>query len=665
VDGQFLQLLKAETDGLLTITIMVEEEKKLVADICRFICNDYINDNSEQWNAQRRLVAEYACYEVMFPQCVKWIKDRLGQSAMEYISMKCLNTMSYKLSMTGYKSNHEDGPKVLSLSWGSGDRGSITYGVILNENGDLKDSIMLDKLETRGRAEDVKKLAQFIGKHHPDCIVIGGFKPNTKIHLAKIIKEEVLHEYREFREDSAFKPALEVMLLDDEVARIFMNSKLGIREFPDKEFPLLVRYCVSLGRYCQNPLIEYAGLFNQDEDIKNVRLDPLQSFLPDETIVKIITRSFITVVNQCGVDINAAVLFPHLAHVLQFVSGLGPRKAQAMIAKIQKSGGKLECRADLIQKSICGGTVFINCASFIRVREIHFRTGYYENPIDVLDDTRVHPEDYELARKMAADALDYDDAVLEDDESPSAHVQELMEGDVEKLNLLLLDDYAVELERRIHAPKKVCLNDIKEELMKPYKDLRRPFKEPSPEEIFSILTGESRMTLYEGAVVSAVVVRIKERLMYVQLGSGLEGIIHANNTDVSYGERDLANIFQVNQALLTSVIKLNYDRISVDLSACRTEIENTNAQVRIDHYFDKELQREHNSEKKTKKRNNEKQTRTIQHPYWRAVNYKKAEQYLDTRPRGEVVVRPSGKGNDHISLTWKVDEGIYQHIGNF
>jgi transcription elongation factor SPT6 len=40
-----------------------------------------------------------------------------------------------------------------------------------------------------------------------------------------------------------------------------------------------------------------------------------------------------------------------------------------------------------------------------------------------------------------------------------------------------------------------------------------------------------------------------------------------------------------------------------------------------------------------------------------------AEAYLDKQQRGDVVIRPSSKGVDHLAVTWKVDEKLYQHIG--
>jgi transcription elongation factor SPT6 len=378
-------------------------------------------------------------------------------------------------------------------------------------------------------------------------------------------------------------------------------------------------------------------------------------------LTKAIERSFINVVNHCGIDINSAAQFPHRSHSLKFVSGLGPRKAQAFIAKIIRTGGKLESRSDLVQNEICARTVFINCASFIRIRAVHFRISYRDSLLDVLDDTRVHPEDYELARKMAADALDLDDAVLEEDDSPSQYVQELMEGDVDRLNLLLLDDYAVELEKRMHTPKRICLNDIKAELMNPFKDSRRKFDGVTLEECFSMLTGESSETLYEGAVVSTIIARVKERFLVVHLGSGVEGIIHIKSIDVN-DQADLTRIFKANQALAASVLKINYEKLSVELSARQSDVAASKPRIRFDEYFDFKAQEHDKTGMINKKKAIQKAKRNVQHPFWHSFNYKEAEDYLASRPRGEVVIRPSTKGMDHISITWKVYDGIYKHI---
>jgi transcription elongation factor SPT6 len=55
-------------------------------------------------------------------------------------------------------------------------------------------------------------------------------------------------------------------------------------------------------------------------------------------------------------------------------------------------------------------------------------------------------------------------------------------------------------------------------------------------------------------------------------------------------------------------------------------------------------------------------TRVIKHPLFRPFNAKQAEEYLGSQNRGDVVIRPSSKGTDHLAVTWKVADGIFQHI---
>jgi transcription elongation factor SPT6 len=52
----------------------------------------------------------------------------------------------------------------------------------------------------------------------------------------------------------------------------------------------------------------------------------------------------VTAVAQCGVDINAAAAHPWRQPALQFVPGLGPRKAAALVKAVARSGNMLESR---------------------------------------------------------------------------------------------------------------------------------------------------------------------------------------------------------------------------------------------------------------------------------------------------------------------------------
>ena len=59
----------------------------------------------------------------------------------------------------------------------------------------------------------------------------------------------------------------------------------------------------------------------------------------------------------------------------------------------------------------------------------------------------------------------------------------------------------------------------------------------------------------------------------------------------------------------------------------------------------------------------DKTRRVIKHPNFHNLNSAQAEAYLEKQQRGDVVIRPSSKGIDHLAMTWKVDNNFYQHIG--
>jgi transcription elongation factor SPT6 len=54
--------------------------------------------------------------------------------------------------------------------------------------------------------------------------------------------------------------------------------------------------------------------------------------------------------------------------------------------------------------------------------------------------------------------------------------------------------------------------------------------------------------------------------------------------------------------------------------------------------------------------------RAIQHPLFHNYDFQQAEEYLAKLPPGEVLFRPSSQGTDYLSLTWKISDGVFQHI---
>ncbi|XP_026687936.1 suppressor of Ty 6 homolog, partial [Diaphorina citri] len=115
---------------------------------------------------------------------------------------------------------------------------------------------------------------------------------------------------------------------------------------------------------------------------------------------------------------------------------------------------------------------------------------------NLLDGSRVHPETYEWARKMAVDALeDTEDPV--EDTNPAGALEEILK-EPDKLKELDLDAFAEELERQGFGNKSITLYDIRAELCCRYKDLRAPYQSCNTEQLFDMLTKETPESLYIG-----------------------------------------------------------------------------------------------------------------------------------------------------------------------
>ena len=54
--------------------------------------------------------------------------------------------------------------------------------------------------------------------------------------------------------------------------------------------------------------------------------------------------------------------------------------------------------------------------------------------------------------------------------------------------------------------------------------------------------------------------------------------------------------------------------------------------------------------------------RVIAHPSFHNINFKQAEKMMESMDQGDVIIRPSSKGENHLTVTWKVADCIYQHI---
>ncbi|XP_072949426.1 transcription elongation factor SPT6 [Epargyreus clarus] len=723
---QFLKLTMAADDKLLEISISEQIEgntgPSYLEELKQLYQKDEFAATVEAWNELRAEAVTLALTKIVMPELRRELHAVLLQEAKEYVLKCCRRRLYDWLKVAPYESrmNEDDdeewdtsnGLRVMSIAYVP-DRQQSAFACAVGAGGELADHLRLphlllrrnspNALERTNKDADLTALRRFILRKKPHVIFIGG-----ESREALFIKGDVSDCVQQLVEDEQF-PRIPIEIADNHISKIYANSIRGRNDF--KEYPDILREAICQARLAQDPLMEISQLCGPDEEILCFRYHPLQDQLAKEDLLEGIELEFVNRVNEVGVDVNEAILTGRGTELLQFVCGLGPRKAQALIKLFKQTNQKLENRTQLVTVCHMGPKVFINCSGFIKI-DTNSLGDSTEAYIEVLDGSRVHPETYEWARKMAVDALEYED----EDANPAGALEEILEAP-ERLKDLDLDAFAEELERQGFGNKSITLYDIRAELNSRYKDLRVSFRSPTPEELFDILTKESPDSFFVGKMVLATVVGITHRKpqremldqanpvrndetglwecpfchkndfpelsevwnhfdagacpgqatgVRVRLDNGLSGYIHIKNLSDRH-VTDPTERVRIGQLVQCRILKIDVERFSVDCSSKTSDLRDKNNEWRParDPYYDQESEdkdvRKDTEAKQTKERM-QYVKRVIVHPSFHNISFAEAEKLMENMAQGEVIVRPSSKGQDHLTVTWKVADGICQHI---
>jgi transcription elongation factor SPT6 len=315
-----------------------------------------------------------------------------------------------------------------------------------------------------------------------------------------------------------------------------------------------------------------------------------------------------------------------------------------------------------------------------------------ENDTDYLDNTRIHPEDYEVARKIAADALEFDEEDIKteiDQNGSAAVVRRLIADDAQdKVNDLLLEEYAEQLEAKFGQKKRATLELIRAELQNPFEELRQNFEYLSSNEAFTMMTGETSTSLLDGMIVPVSVKKTFSDHVEVKLDCGVDGSISSSEfpDEVTNNNLEPRQVWAMHQTIRAKITHLDRKKLHAQLTLRDKEMEipfrrdndhdygKSKSQPsrwtpQADENFPEEW--DHDQEAKDQreaKRATQKQAgriqRVVKHSLFRPYNSHQAEAELSLPnvQRGDCIIRPSSKGTDHLAVTWKVHDNVYQHI---
>lgn len=668
----FLRMLEAEAKGLIIINILTNDSNSWFQSIFNCLKSDGTSEVAELWNKERETALTMAFKRLTHMVALN-TKEDLRRECERLVAAELRTRFLSKVDQAPYTPfGYDKGTKsnVLALSFGKGNFDSAVVGVFLRDTGKIDEFFKSDNNPVRDRESEEKftgQLKEFFDRnlrnHKPDVIVVSGYSAVSK-RLFDIVTNFVMRNNFVVNTDDLAEgveaPLIPVIWGQDETASLYQNSERATLELSDK--PTLVKYCVGLARYVQSPLLEYVSL---GDDILSLSFYDHQYLISDDTIKDVYETVFVDIVNMVGVEINEALRDTYVAQLLKYVAGLGPRKASGLLRNISAKLGTLTARSDLIENELSTANIFFNCSSFLSI-PYDEGVSVRDSSVELLDATRIHPEDYSLARKMAADALDLDEEDMAHVEEQGGIIYQLMQEGVSKVDDLNLTAFGKELESKFGKKKYATLQSIKEELVNNFEELRRSFHILENLEVFRMLTGETVDTFGRGTIVPVTINRVgksyrdenaKVKFLRVSTSTNISGTVEEGhilrNSDFDQG-----------QVIQVVVLDVNYEGFSATFSALPEDIQRSTGPKFIKDPAKWDLLEEEADRQKEKARENAKlaKTRNIQHPLFHNFNHKQAEEYLAPQSVGDCVIRPSSRGPNYLTVTWKVANNLFQHL---
>lgn len=665
----FLRMLEAESLNLMTLKIHMSSQEQYINHLFQIVLETTnTSELATEWNNFRKSAFKEAMNQI-FMDISSEIKEGLTKTCQKLVALTVRHKFMSKLDQAPYIPNAKESkiPRVLTLSCGQGKFGAdAIIAVFVNRKGEfVKDFKIVDNPFDRSRPEAFEDtLENVISTCQPNAIGINGPNPKTEKFFKKV------HEIIQKKQIVDNKGHLiSVIYVEDETALRFQSSRRAQDEFSNKA--PLIKYCIGLARYMHSPLLEYANLL--PEELKSLAIHPHQSLLPAEILAKSLESAFVDIVNLVGVDVNKSTDNDYYATLLKYVSGFGKRKAADFLQSLHRLNEPLLARQQLITHNILHKTIFMNSAGFLNISWNEKRQKYEDLEHDQLDSTRIHPEDYHLATKVAADALEYDpDAIAEkEDQGTMSDFIEYLRDDPDrraKLESLNLESYAEELEKKTGQRKLNNLSTIVLELLDGFEELRNDFHPLQGEEIFHSLTGETEKTFFKGCVIPVKIERFWHNDIKCITNSGVDCIVNAQRHAGAQYQRAASEIYEVGKTYPAKIIFIDYSEISAEVSLLEDDVEHEYIPITYSkdpsvwdiqqELKDKEEEKRISIERARAKRAH----RVLNHPYYFPFNSKQAEDYLRTKNRGDFVIRQSSRGDDHLVITWKLDKDLFEHI---
>jgi len=313
-----------------------------------------------------------------------------------------------------------------------------------------------------------------------------------------------------------FDANMEAYVVNEAGASIYSASKVAREEFP--QYDVTVRGSVSIGRRLMDPLAELVKI-----DPKSIGVGQYQHDVNQTLLQESLDRVVESCVNKVGVHLNTAS-----KHLLAYVSGIGPKLAENIVA-YRDENGAFTSRLELKKVKGLGEKAFEQASGFLRIPKS-------KNP---LDNSAIHPERYELAKKMVNDiGIELSNIV----------------GNKEAISKINIEKY---VDKEVGL---LTLKDMLAELQKPGRDPRGKAKQFSFDKNIRTIAD-----LTEGMTLTGIVSNITKFGAFVDLGVKQDGLVHISQLANRFVS-DPNEVVKLGQEVKVKVVEVDESRKRIQLS---------------------------------------------------------------------------------------------------
>ena len=494
-----LAINRGEKEEFLKVKLEIDNDRML-----KYIENQYIN--KDNFKNKDILVAaiEDAYKRLIFPAIEREVRNHLTELAQE----RAINVFGENIKnlllqpplkgkvVMGFDPGYVNGCKI----------------AVVDASGKFLDEAIVYPHKPQSKTEQAKKiLKKLIETYKIDVIAIGNGTASRESEtlISELIKELGVNT--------------QYIIVNEAGASIYSASELAAEEHPD--INVSIRGAISIGRRLQDPLAELVKI-----DPESIGVGQYQHDLNKKRLKEVLDGVVEDSVNKVGLDLNTA------SHsLLEHIAGVSKTVAKNIIA-YREENGSFKSRSELKKVKRLGPSAFVQCAGFMRI----------ENGKNPLDNTGVHPESYDICKKML-EILGYS---LED--VKNKNISDIDER-IENIGLKNLSE-------KLNVGE-VTLKDIILEIKKPGRD---PREEDGMKPILrtDVLKIED---IKEGMTLKGTVRNVVDFGVFVDIGIKNDGLVHKSQMSNKF-VKDPMEICSVGDIIDVKVIGIDLEKQRVSLS---------------------------------------------------------------------------------------------------